>query len=43
MIADGYEDYARAMKEKLERELQSLVIGQSGAEDRHAKRLADTR
>lgn len=41
MIADGYEDYARAMKEKLERELQSLVIGQNGAEDRHSKRLAD--
>lgn len=32
MIADGYEDYARAMKEKLERELQSLVIGQNGAQ-----------
>lgn len=29
MIADGYEDYARAMKEKLERELQSMVIGQN--------------
>jgi len=44
MIADGYEDYARAMKEKLERELQPIVIGQNSAgrlaEGRRAMRPA---